>query len=181
MSEFYTIGPGLATKYMFASVDTKSMGEASFGWSYRELAGFHGTAKLTVVKGTVAGDLLDNSTNLLVVSGRLVGLLRERGVKSFRTYDIDLSGRSGEKIHGYKGVGILGRGGPNDPSLMKGFHPGTRIKRIDGLKPSAWDGSDLFTLDDIPRIGLVTNRLKEIMEENKLSNCRLRPSEQFRI
>lgn len=181
MSEFYILRPGLATRYIFASVDTKSMGEASYAWSFRQLADFQGTARLTVSKGTVAGDLMDNSTNLLVVSGRVVELLREVGVESFTTYDVDLAGKSGEKIPGYKGMGILGEGGPNDPSLTKGFHPGTRIKRIKGLKPTAWDGSDLFTLDDVPRIALVTRRLKEVMETRKLSNCWFRPSEQFRI
>lgn len=181
MSEFHVIGPGLATKYMFAAVDTNSMGEASFAWSFRELAGFRGTARLRVVKGTAAGDLLDNSTNLLVASDRLIETLRESGVKSFRTYDVDLTGRAGEKIPGYKGVGILGSGGPNDPSLMRGLHPGTRIKKIDGLKPSAWDGSDFFSLDDIPRIALITNRLKEILDKKKVKNCRFRPAEEFKI
>ncbi len=41
---------------------------------------------------------------------------------------------------------------------------------------SQWDGSDFFTIWPLPKFIIVTERVKEFIEKNKLKNCRLIPT-----
>ena len=178
---FYTLTPGWGTKYYFASVDTDSMGDASVDWSYRDLANFKGIAVLEIISGKAPGDFLRNDTLLMVVSDRVVAILREYGIKSFATYKVEVM-RGGKKIAGYNGLAVLGRGGPNNPTAYKdGPMPGTSIQRIRGLSPTKWEGSDLFMLDDLYRVVLATERLKDIFKKEKVTNCLFEPAEEFAV
>mgnify|MGYP001765823577 CR=1 FL=1 len=178
---FYTLTPGWGPKYYFATVDTDLMGEASVRWSHRELARFDGCAILTVVSGTTPGDFIRNGALLMVVSDRVVAILRENGVKSFTTYKVEVM-RGGKKIASYNGLAVLGRGGPNNPTAYRdGPMPGTSIQRIRGLSPTKWEGSDLFVLDDLYRVVLATERLKDIFKKEKVTNCLFEPAEEFEV
>lgn len=47
------------------------------------------------------------------------------------------------------------------------------------IDESQWDGSDLFTVWPLPKFVLVTERVKEFIEKQKLTNCKLIQTEQL--
>jgi hypothetical protein len=157
------------------------MAEASTDWSYRELANFKGRANLEVTSGTTPGDILRNDTLLLVVTDRLLEVLRSNKIEAFSTYRVKVT-LKGKEISGYNGLAILGKGGPNDSkAYVDGPMPGTNIRRIRGLYPTKWDGSDLLMLDDLFRVVLVTERLKRLLENARVTNCLFERAEDFAV
>ncbi len=181
--DFFTLTPGWGTKYYFASVDTGSVGDASTDWSYRKLANFKGVAVLNVVSGTSPGDFIRNDTLLMVVSKRLLDILRAYNVSEFATFRVRIV-HKGKETTGYSGLAVLGKGGRNDPSMVTYLDDPkstSKSRRIDGLCPTAWDGSDLFTLDDMYRVVLATDRVRQIFRKEKVTNCLFEPAEEFKI
>ena len=182
-TSFYTLTPGWATKYCFAKVDTSSMGDASVEWSYRRLADFKGTAFLEVESGTTCGDFLRNDALLMVVTSRLITILKSHGIRAFSTYRVRVT-RDGVDIPGYFGLAVLGKGGPNDPSLVtycEDARSKSKSRKIDGLRPTKWDGSDLFTLDDMYRVVLATEKVRRVFKQERVTNCLFEPAEEFKI
>lgn len=47
------------------------------------------------------------------------------------------------------------------------------------IDESQWDGSDFFTVRPLPKYIIVTERVKIFIEQRKLSNCRLIPTEEL--
>lgn len=177
---FYVLTPGWATKYYFASVKLDSMGSASADWSYRDLADFRGTAILEIKSGTTPGDFIRNDTLLMVVSARLIEGLKKNGIRSYSTFEVKIVRKGGE-VPGYVGLAVLGEGGSNDPSLVSYPDPVSKQRRIDGLRPTRWDGSDLFTLDDMYRVLLATERVKKIFKREGITNCLFEHAGEFRV
>lgn len=179
---FYTLTPGWATKYFFANVDTFAMGEASVRMSYRELASFRGTAELSVSSGSTPGDFIRNDVLLLVVSDKVIRVLSDNQIKRWATFSVKVR-RGDQEIPGYHGLAILGRGGVNDSSLVEHITTvtGSPSRRISGLRPTEWDGSDLFTLDDMNRVALATNRVTRVFKSNRVTNCLFEPAEGFKV
>jgi len=174
--------PGAATKYYFLDLDLSSMGEAASEWSYRQLASFKGRAVFKVEKGTTPADILDTNCLLIVVSNRVIDVLRENALAGYATYDVAvIKGR--KEIKGYCGLAIVGRGGTNDPSLVTDYRTpsGVTLHRIAGIRPTAWDGSSLFTLDDLYRIALVTEEVVSTFKRERITNCRFEPAENLKI
>ncbi len=178
----YTLTPGWATKYYFASVDADSMGDASVSWSYRELANFEGCAILEITSGTTPGDFIRNDTLLLVASDKLIETLQAHRIRSFSTYRVKVM-HEGRPVPGYHGLAILGEGGPNDPSLVEHYvtRRGTKSRRIYGLCPTDWDGSEVFTLDDMPRVALATERVRQLFKKERITNSLFEPAGQFKV
>jgi len=177
---FYKVSPAYATKYIWAYAD-ESTGHEIGRLGLRELEGFKGTARFVAREGKVAADFIWNDLLLLIVSERVLRLFRDHKIKGYSLYRVAVT-RDSEIISGYHGIAITGRGGPNDPKASAGgLMPGTKIKKVKGLFPTKWDGCDLFTLDDFPRAAPATERVKEIFEKNKVTNCKFRPAEEFQI
>jgi hypothetical protein len=85
----------------------------------------------------------------ILVSERVVGILRDSGLTGWQTYPIELFGKVGERIPGYHGLAVSGRCGPIDDDLSVKFPkimPGGVFPYWRGLyfDPTTWDGSDLF-------------------------------------
>jgi hypothetical protein len=85
----------------------------------------------------------------IILSRRLVDTLREHGFTGWRTYPVELFGKSGERITGYEGLAVTGRCGPVDESKSEHFkkqYPGGLFTKLRGyyFNPESWDGSDLF-------------------------------------
>ena len=177
---FYVLEPSWATRYLWASVDDKSLAEVG-DMGYRELAHFKGQVSLSVVKGAEAGDFIWNGLGLLVVSDHLLEVLRLHHVGGYATYEVQVK-HSGHRLPGYHGLAITGMGGKNHPSAFKdGLIPGTAIQRVKGLHPTSWDGADLFTLDDAYRIVLATERVRRIFQDERITNCKFKPAAEFSI
>jgi len=131
--------------------------------------------------GTVAADFIWNGLLLPIVSERVIRILKQNNIEKFSTYDIRITHKNKE-IPGYKGLVILGRGGSTDPkSYIDGKIPGTDIQKIKGIFPTKWDGTDLFTLDDMYLMALATDRVKTIFKKEKVTNCKFKSAEEFRL
>lgn len=181
--KFYVLTPGWATKYYFLDVDLTSMGDAAADWSFRQLANFHGPAVMRVTKGTVAGDFLRTNCVLLVASDRVIEILRRNGIEGYSTYEV-LILHGDEELPGYRGLAITGRGGKNDPSMVSYADRSgarSRFRKINGLRPTSWDGTDLFTLDDLYRVALTTEKVKDLFKMGRVTNCLFEPADAFRL
>lgn len=177
---YYHIGPTYATRYFWGRVDLDSLGVA-VDWRHRQMAHFSGCIVLKVAKGTVASDFVWNGLLLPVVSDRVVQNLQTSSISGWKTYRVRIL-RKSEEIPGYHGLGITGRGGPNHPKAYAGgLISGTTIRKVEGLFPTEWDGSDLFTLDDIPGAILATEKVRRLFKREKVTNCEFRPAEEFSI
>jgi len=181
VQRFYYFRPGDATIYFFLNLDHRSWEEA-MKMSLRELADFKGEGILKVEKGTKPADFLRTSyANDLIVSDRVIEILYRYQVRSFSTYKVKIF-HGDMELKGYYGLAITGRGGPNDKNNIEhyiGSLHKNRMTRIKGIRPTAWDGSDLFTCDDLWRVALATERVKAIFEKEKVTNCQFRPAENF--
>jgi hypothetical protein len=174
---FFLLEPSWATRYFWAYVDDSS--DYAIGRKgYREMAGFKGLAVLDFREGAVAGDFVWNGALLLIVSKRVIDIFERYGITGYSTYSVTLR-KDGKEVPGFLGLAVTGRGGKNDPKAFDGsVIPGTDLRRYKGMFPTQWDGSDLFTLDDFPCAALVTGRVRKAFKKEKVTNCRLLPSEE---
>jgi hypothetical protein len=114
----------------------------------------------------------------LLVSERVVTLLRDAGFTGWRTYAVDLVGYDGAPIPGYHGLAIHGRCGPIDDSksvqVPKQF-PGGVFPVWMGMyfDPDSWDGSDLFMSEAGGGWKFVVEDVKRAFQKAKIRNVRL--------
>ena len=175
---FFELNPTNATKYYWAQVDSGGIGSRK--WP-RDFVGFTGCMSLTVDTGTFAADFVWSGHLLPLVSDRVLAILDSNSLAGFSTYRARLTNK-GVEIPGYCGLAISGRGGPNHPKAYAGGHiKGTTIRKVEGLYPTQWDGSDLFTLDDVPGAILATEKVRCLFKKEKVTNCRFTPAEEFSI
>ncbi len=168
-----------ATRYVWCRVLWDSLqGRGRFP---RQLVDFDGTVLLIVNTGTVAPDIIGNDVLLNIASERVIEIMESNRLTGWTTYRVRITCK-GKELTGYRGLGISGRGGPNDAKAYRGgLVPGTTLQTVSGLYPTGWDGSDLFTLDDIPGAVLVTERVRRIFIKEKVTNCKFRPAEDFKV
>jgi hypothetical protein len=116
----------------------------------------------------------------LLVSNRVISILRDEGFTGWSFYRVALTGRSGEPVEGYSGLVVEGRCGAVDD------HQSTKIDRImpggafhwwRGLyfDPATWDGSDLFMATGGAGWIFVVADVKRSLEKAKVRNVVLTP------
>lgn len=175
---FFELGPTWASRYFWGQVE--DLGARDLEWP-RDFVDFGGCMSINIQTGTTAADFIWNGFGLPSVSSRVVGLLNEHSITGFTTYRVSIKNKETE-IPGYHGLAIKGRGGPNHPSAYAaGFIKGTTIRKIDGLRPTEWDGSDLFTLDDVPGAILATERVRALFKKEKVTNCKFHPALEYSV
>jgi hypothetical protein len=113
----------------------------------------------------------------ILLSGPLVGLLRDRGFGGWSTYPVEVRGRKGEVLSPYYGLVVHGRCGPVDTSrgkrVMKEYPGGLfPVMKGIGFSEASWDGSDIFMPSDGTGWTLVTEQVKEALL-SKAKNVRL--------
>jgi hypothetical protein len=111
----------------------------------------------------------------LLVSERVIALLRDEGFTGWSTYDVDLVGHDGAPIPGYYGLAIHGRCGPIDydkSEEIPTITPGGVSSHWFGLyfDPDTWDGSDLFMSEDNSGFKFVVDEVKRAFEKAKIKN-----------
>lgn len=116
----------------------------------------------------------------LLVSDRVIGILKANGFSGWRTYAIDLLGKDGRRIPGYHGLAVHGRCGPIDDSRsieFKAIYPGGIFPAWRGLyfDPATWDGSDLFMPSDNWGVIIVVEAVKRAFEKAKVTNVTFTP------
>lgn len=110
----------------------------------------------------------------MIVSERVVDVLRHNSLTGWSTYPVRIIGRDRATIEGYRGMAITGRCGPEDKSRRLHFKkqmPGRESNYWRGLyfDPLRWDGSDLFMFAD--RHGLVVrSNVVDAFRRAKITN-----------
>ena len=177
-SVFFELGPTYATRYYWAQVEDRGSPNR---WWPRDFVDFDGCMEIYIQSGTTAADFIWNGHLLPSVSSRVVEILKDSSIIGFTTYRVRIEHR-GIEISGYHGLAIKGKGGLNRPSApAAGDTMGTVTQKKLGLQPTEWDGSDLFTLDDVPGAILATERVRALFKKEKVTNCEFRPALEFRL
>ncbi len=113
----------------------------------------------------------------LLISDRVVSILKAGGFSGWRTYPIDLFGKDGIRIPNYQGLAVHGRCGPIDESravrLDKIYPAGIRPAWY-GLyfDPATWDGSDVFMTSSQKGWIFMVEAVKRAFEKAKLTNMK---------
>ena len=133
------------------------------------------------IGGSAQADLLETDwATLLLVSDRLVALLRAASATGWCLFPVDLRAQGDRPVDGYHGLGITGWAGPIKPELGRDVVlpppvpdgnpvPGTRGWCFE---PGTWDGSDVFTPQGAGAF-CVTADLAEILRGSGLTGLSL--------
>ena len=136
--------------------------------------------RLVTKMGSQAMDVLwSDWIAIVVVSSRLVGVLRAIGATGWSTYPVDASDRNGAPLDGYAGLAITGRVGALDRTRSEIIQKpaptptGTAYAMLKGLyfDEGTWDGSDIFLVEDTLYI-VVSERVKRALERARITNVR---------
>jgi len=137
--------------------------------------------QLLAFKGGRLMDVLwTDFTLLVVISQRLVELLRGNSITGWSTFPVEVSGRKGERLPGYYGFAIVGRAGPIDttrgelvikPPVVPGGAP-RQVRRGLYFDETRWDGSDVFVLGQGGFI-VVRAKVKHVLDRAQVRNILL--------
>lgn len=125
-----------------------------------------------VIRATIAAPI--------VISARVLKVLRDGSFSGWRTYPINLIGKKGDLVGGYHGLAVHGRCGTINNSQSTKFHkimPGGAFTWWRGLyfDPATWDGSDLFMpAGDVGWIFVVA-AVKRAFEQAEVKNVTFTP------
>lgn len=124
---------------------------------------------------------LGRSTCLIYLSPKVQELFKSNGVTGWKVYSMELHNKAGNICPGYAGLSIVGRCGPTDQrggDVAPGWErPGLKnIQRI-GLyfEESTWDGSDFFCPAGENSHSFVTEKVKSLLQQNKIKGVELTP------
>lgn len=131
-------------------------------------------------------DFLWWSPGTVFITGRVKGALEKARVKGCIFWRVEIIGPKEETPELFELV-VVGSAGPaakeSGISLIReckacGYqrHSGFAGLRVD---PASWDGSDICTVDEYPTYILVSDKVKEVLEQGGFKNYRLRPSEEL--
>ena len=113
----------------------------------------------------------------VVVSEACTQVLRAQDATGWDTYDVELMGRDGERISGYKGLVVRGRCGPLQdhrriPVIKK--YPGGMFPayRGDFFDEDTWDGSDVFVASGTA-VMFVTEKVQKALRRERMTGVQL--------
>lgn len=133
-------------------------------------------------------DVLDTGwVSLFLVSDRFVEILKAEKISGWKTFPVKVYDKNGSLVNGYEGFSVNGRSGPVNFSeariiekqlainaaplkFYRGFH----------IEMDEWDKSDIFLAKDNFTI-VVLEKVKDLIEKNKLTNIRFTNLEDIEI
>lgn len=116
-------------------------------------------------------------TGILVVSQRVVDLLREHNLTGWATYAVEVRDKQGNLVPDYYGFAITGRAGRQDlyrgkiinkPPKVSGGKPYQVLKGF-FFEDDFWDGSD-FCLAGVAGPIIVTKRVVRLFKQHRIRN-----------
>jgi hypothetical protein len=178
--------PGFSSAYSLAStgsnrpfhVDVDMTREQAFGLTRAEMTLPEPVPARWFMGSKKPGDIIGTTfATPLLVSDRVMTLLRDAGFTGWRTYEVDLVGHDGTPIPGYHGLAIHGRCGPIDDSKsvqVPKQYPGGVFPVWKGMyfDTASWDGSDLFMSEDRSGWKFVVEDVKRAFQKAKIRNVR---------
>lgn len=141
--------------------------------------------RVTWAMGSAApGDVIwTTSAHPLIVSARVVELLRSQQLTGWSTYPVRVFDKAGHERDGFAGLAVTGRCGPIDLSkstVEVRQYPGGHFPEFHGhfFDPATWDGSDFCVPapDAEGRVSLdriVSARVVQLFKHNRITNLRL--------
>ena len=141
--------------------------------------------RLVINEGTAPGDFMWNTYGLVVAGPKVLRLLREGGITGYSTYPVQI--HAGDRvIPGYEGIAVLGRAGRLDTvrSKVKYYENADGSKSVVAMEglyfdPGAWDGSDVFCVQDVPKQVLLVEKVWRLFESASVTNYGLRTLGEF--
>ena len=133
------------------------------------------------MSGSVGADLMGTDwATLLLVSDRLVDLLRCASATGWSVFPVDLRAHGNRRLSGYHGLSVTGRTGPIRKELGRDVFleplapggkavPGTRGWCFD---PKTWDESGVFTPEGAEAF-CVTTPVADVLRASDLKGVRL--------
>lgn len=126
------------------------------------------------------------SPELLLLSCRVLQVLRDSRVTGWKSFPVEIRGSKGEPIRGYEGLIVTGRCGAVDWSMGKYARMPPRIPSSNPydawigmyFDPESWDGSDLFMPEGTAYI-IAVERVKTAVEQAEITNVRFKPLTEF--
>ena len=120
----------------------------------------------------------------VLLSERLVAMLREQGFTGWDTYPVTLTDRRGARLPDYHGLSVQGRCGPIDPSrstrISKEYPAGPfPVARGVYFDESSWDGSDVFVSTDGKGWIFVVEAVQRFFDRARIKNLQLVPLTEF--
>ncbi len=149
------------------------------------LHGNYTNVKLPVVftqqYGKVLKDIIGTGwASLYLISDKMKNVLQDAHLTGWRTFDIILLDKKGERIEGYEGLSIVGRCGEIDYNKSEIIEKqvidhGPLVKFYKGIyfDLHRWDGSDFF-LAKGNTTPIVTANAEAAIKQNNLTNIALR-------
>lgn len=187
--DFFILGHSWAKQYFWASTDLSLIPDKY----YRNgMKGFSGKIQVKILKGGKAPDVLGCGALMFIVSEKVIEIFQKYSLQKYGAYDIDMvDGRKGKKrsvepIPKYTGIYFLGKGGAIDDKASQTkysvFEDGTKaLDKINGIyfDLNNWDGSDLFYIEPLTSLPIITRRVKEILEKEGIMGYKLRCLDEF--
>jgi hypothetical protein len=135
----------------------------------------HAEVRWAMGRGQPSDIIYTTSVEPVLISDRVVDILKANELSGWRTYSIELFGQDGVRIPGYQGLAVHGRCGPIDDSRAVQFqaiYPGGIFPVWRGLffDPETWDGSDLFMPSDNWGHIMVVDTVRHAFEKAKVTN-----------
>jgi hypothetical protein len=119
--------------------------------------------------------LWSGQAQIMVVSSRLVDLLKAEHATGWSTYPLTLLDKRGKRVPGYCGLAVTGASGPIEwkrservlkpPAVPRG--KGRWVRRGAWFDEESWDGSDFFFPGETMHL-MVSDRIVRAMKRAKL-------------
>jgi len=176
LSEFYTLNTRISNNPICVTSDKVNMDNyQSLISGNIEVFNFPIVFKQT--SGKKYTDILESTTgSTLVVSDKLIKLLKENNITGWKTYPTIIYDKYGEEIKGYNGFSITGKCGATDYSksriIQKRFvenGPLVDIYLGKHIGLYSWDGSDIF-IEEGTLFFIITKKVADILKKNKITN-----------
>lgn len=127
----------------------------------------------------------------MIVSARVLQILREHGFTGWSTYPVTVFDKQGSALEGYAGLAITGRCGPVDiarSSIVLREYPGGWFPMFLGrfFDLDSWDSSDLFMeradeRGDVTLFRYATARVARALQRARVRQLQITPVADFEI
>jgi hypothetical protein len=151
-------------------------------WKHGRAGSRVGTLRVDISSLGV-GDFMWTFASECLVTKKVLELFERHGISGFKTRPVSITevgslgvgsslalrelvptGRGGD-AHPASGVNILYEHEPCGLRIYSSFKSGIIVDA------RQWDGSDLFTVSGYPKFMIVTERVKDLIAQNRLTNC----------
>ena len=107
---------------------------------------------------------------VFLISDKFKAVLEDNGVTGWKSYPVEIYGKKGERILGYNGFSVTGRGG----AMAEAYLEWEIARNMDWhYDPSQWDGSDIFKI--YPAYLTITRRVKDLLVSAGITGVKYTP------